>query len=173
MQGFVVRARAKIIEDNKKPTNFFCNFDKHSYTSFSAQLFKLFWQRMGPFLVRSVNYWFYEEELSIIQREGIITCIPKENAPRQFVKNYRPISSLNSVYKIVFGVIAHRIKRPLHELIHTDKTGSITGKYIGENNRLIYDIMQYAEENNIPGLLLSVDFEKKAFDSVSWYFLIK
>ena len=43
---------------------------------------------------------------------------------------------------------------------------------IGENIRLIYDIMQYTEENNIPGLLLSVDFEK-AFDSVSWSFIYK
>ena len=32
--------------------------------------------------------------------------------------------------------------------------------------------MQYTEENNIPGLLLSVDFEK-AFDSVSWSFIYK
>ena len=32
--------------------------------------------------------------------------------------------------------------------------------------------MQYTEENNIPGLLLSVDFEK-AFDSVSWPFIYK
>jgi hypothetical protein len=35
---------------------------------------------------------------------------------------------------------------------------------------LIYDILQYTEENEIPGLLLLIDFEK-AFDSVSWEFL--
>ena len=33
MQGFLVRARAKIIEDDEKPTNFFCNLEKHNYTS--------------------------------------------------------------------------------------------------------------------------------------------
>ena len=42
--------------------------------------------------------------------------------------------------------------------------------YIGENTRLIYDIMDFTEENDIPGLLLFIDFEK-AFDSVSWNFL--
>ena len=46
------------------------------------------------------------------------------------------------------------------------------GRYIGENTRLINDMMQYTEENNIPGLLLSVDF-KKAFDSVFWPFIYK
>lgn len=55
-------------------------------------------------------------------------------------------------------------------MIDFDQTGFISGRYIGENIRLIYDILQYTEENEIPGLLLLIDFEK-AFDSVSWEFL--
>ena len=41
---------------------------------------------------------------------------------------------------------------------------------IGGNIRLLFDIMEYAEENDIPGLFLLIDFEK-AFDSISWNFL--
>ena len=33
MQGFLVRARANIIEDDEKLSNFFCNLEKHNYTS--------------------------------------------------------------------------------------------------------------------------------------------
>ena len=40
----------------------------------------------GKRWVRFVNYGFSKGKLSITQREGIITCIPKENKPRQFVK---------------------------------------------------------------------------------------
>ena len=47
-----------------------------------------------------------------------------------------------------------------------------TGFYIGENTRLIYDIMQYTEDNDIPGILMMIDFEK-AFDTVSWKFIHK
>ena len=43
---------------------------------------------------------------------------------------------------------------------------------MGENTRLVYDIMHFTEENNIPGLLLLINFEK-AFDSVSWSFSYK
>ena len=43
---------------------------------------------------------------------------------------------------------------------------------MGENIRTIFDIMQSAEDNNIPGLILLVDFEK-AFDSLSWSFIQK
>ena len=41
---------------------------------------------------------------------------------------------------------------------------------MGENIRLIYDIMHYTELNDVPGLLMLIDFEK-AFDTVSWKFI--
>ena len=43
---------------------------------------------------------------------------------------------------------------------------------MGENTRLLYDLMHYLEENNMDGLLLLVDFEK-AFDSIEWKLLRK
>jgi hypothetical protein len=78
---------------------------------------------------------------------------------------------LNTVYKIGSGVIASRLKRVLEKLIDLDQTGFISGRYIGDNIRLIYDMLQFTEENDIPGLLLLIDFEK-AFDSISWDFLL-
>ena len=57
-------------------------------------------------------------------------------------------------------------------MISTDQTGFIEGRFIGENTRLVYDILHYTEEKNIPGLLLFIDFEK-AFDSLSWSFINK
>jgi hypothetical protein len=39
---------------------------------------------------------------------------------------------------------------------------------MGENTRLLYDLMHYLEENDMDGLLL-VDFEK-AFVSIEWNF---
>jgi hypothetical protein len=67
-------------------------------------------------------------------------------------------------------VIAKRIKKVRPTLINNDQTGFIAGRYIGENIRLLFDIMEYAEENVIPGLFLLIDFET-AFDSISWNFL--
>ena len=88
------------------------------------------------------------------------------------MKNWRPITLLNTSYKIASSVLANRIKPIMSKLIHEDQTGFITGRYKGDNTRLIYDILNYTDEKDIPGLLLLIDFEK-AFDSVSWKFLSK
>ena len=48
----------------------------------------------------------------------------------------------------------------------------MAGRYIGENIRIIYDLLHFTEVENIPGLILLIDFEK-AFDSVSWAFIDK
>jgi hypothetical protein len=58
----------------------------------------------------------------------------------------------------------------LQILISIDQTGFIPRRYIGENTRLIYDILHFTEEQDIPGFFLLIDFEK-AFDSISWMFI--
>ena len=88
------------------------------------------------------------------------------------MKNWRPISLLNVIYKLASSVIATRIKTQLSSLIHEDQKGFTAGRYIGENIRLIYDVLFETKKQDIPGMILSVDFEK-AFDTVSWKFIEK
>ena len=57
-------------------------------------------------------------------------------------------------------------------LIHENQKGFLKNRFIGENTRIIYDTLHAAKQNNIPGMLLLIDFEK-AFDSVSWNFMHK
>ena len=57
-------------------------------------------------------------------------------------------------------------------MISEDQTGFMANRYIGDNIRLIYDLISYLNKENMPGLLLCLDFEK-AFDSVDWRFMFK
>ena len=102
---------------------------------------------------------------------GIITLLPKKDKNQLLLKNWRPISLLNTDYKILAKVLAFRLKRVLPSVIHEDQSGFISGRYmIGENIRLFIDVLHYFKVNDIPGLVLSIDFEK-AFDKVEWEFL--
>lgn len=139
---------------------------------FTTELYKFFFTDIGHFLVRSFNESFHSGTLSTTQYQGVITYIPKEGKPKQFIKNWRPISLLNVSYKLLSSCVASRIKQVLPTVIHESQKGFIKGRYIGENIRLLYDTLLTTEKENIPGLLLMIDIEK-AFDSVSWSFIEK
>ena len=49
-------------------------------------------------------------------------------------------------------------------------TKSLPGRYIAEVTRTTYDIFAHVKHNNLPGLLLLVDFSK-AFDSISFEYI--
>ena len=84
--------------------------------------------------MRSVNNGFQDEQLSVTQRQGVIVCIPKEDKPKQYINNWRPISLLNTTSKITYSCIAGRLKTVLPYIIHEAQTGYMKGRYIGENN---------------------------------------
>ena len=64
------------------------------------------------------------------------------------------------------------MKRVLPDIINNDQTGFLKGRSIGENVRLLNSVISYAEQQNVPGMLLFIDFEK-AFDTLEWKFLEK
>ena len=139
---------------------------------FTVEFFKFFWVNIRQFTLHSLNFGYRTGSLSITQKQGIITCIPKPNKPRINFKNWRLISLLNTTYKLASAVISNRLKTVLDKVIHENQKGFIAGRFLGENVRLIYDVLFESKKQNIPGLLLSIDFEK-AFDTVSWKFISK
>lgn len=125
-----------------------------------AEFYKIFWKDISTLLVSALNYAFESGCLSITQRRGVIKLIPKKDAELYYIKNWRPITLLNTDYKIAAKALANRIKSVLPSIINNDQTGFMKNRFIGENIRLIDCIIQYAAKENIPGLLLFIDFEK-------------
>ena len=97
--------------------------------------------------------------------KGIISLIPKKGKDLRKVRHLRPISLLETDYKLVEKVLANRLKPALEEIINQDQKGFLKGRHIGCNIRRILDLIQYAEDNQIEASLLLLDFEK-CFDRV-------
>ena len=51
--------------------------------------------------------------MSHVQKIGLITCIPKQDKPKQIKKNWQPITVMNCTYEIAAGFIANIIKTVL------------------------------------------------------------
>ena len=137
---------------------------------FSNEFFKVFSHELKHWILRLLNESLELGKLPDTILEGIITCIPKTGKERNTLKNWRPLTMLNSVYKFFSSIIAKRIKSTLNSIINPDQTGFISGRFIGENSRLLFDTLCYCENNNIPGMLIIIDYAK-AFDTIEWDFI--
>ena len=139
---------------------------------FTTEFYKFFWLDICNFVHDSFNYSFNTGELSAEQRRAILTLLPKPNKDLRELKNWRPISLLNTDYKILTKLLANRLQKVIPKIVSEDQSGYIKQRYIGENIRTILDIIEFTNYKENPGLMLFLDFEK-AFDTISWSFLMK
>ena len=56
-------------------------------------------------------------------------------------------------------------------VIHTDQTGFVKGRYIGESIRFVEDLIEKYDKENREGIIMPLDFEK-AFDSTEWNLIL-
>ena len=90
-------------------------------TGFTMSSTIFFWVDLKLFITNAINYSYVNGKLSVTQRLGILTLIPKGDKDKYHLKNWRPLTSLNSLYKLLSGCIAERIKPNLDCLIHPDQ----------------------------------------------------
>ena len=92
----------------------------------TSEFYKIFWEVIKQDVVASINYGFHKGQLSICQRRGIITLVPKKDKPTNLLSNLRPISLLNTDYKIATKAIAKRLEAILP---HVQKLKTRSDKY--------------------------------------------
>ena len=150
------------VADNKSPGE----------DGFTKEFYEAFFDLLGKYLLNSYNEAFNRGSLSVSQKRGTITLIPEGDENLSDLKNWRPISLLNIDYKILSKALVKRMEQYLPKLIHSDQTGFVNGRYIGQNIRLLSDIMDFLDSKKCQGIFQFVDFEK-AFDTLEWSFISK
>ena len=133
---------------------------------FTVEFYVQFFELLAPDMLASLNAAYLHGEMSVSQKRRVITLIPKDDSNLE-LSNWRPITLLNMDYKIASKAIASRIKNVLPPLIHWDQSGFMKDRFIGQNISLINDILEQTKLQNVPGILLQLDF-RKAFDTVEW-----
>lgn len=69
-------------------------------------------------------------------------------------------------------MIARRIENVLPLLVSSDQSGFVKGRHIGQNIRLINNILEQTKLQDISGIHWQLDFQK-AFDTIKWKFIQK
>jgi len=89
----------------------------------TSEFYRFFWNAVCKFMLESFNHTFQHGSLSISQRQGIISLIPKKNKNAEYLTNWRPVSLLNVDYKIATKTIALRLEKILPSVIHPCQSG--------------------------------------------------
>lgn len=134
-----------------------------------VELLRKHWNDL-KFNVLALIHAFFEHQLdlSVLNRANII-FIPKTNTPIS-VSDFRPISVLNIIPKVVTKLMAERLSGVLPKLISKKQTAFVRGRQISENFTTTREILQHIRQNGKPAVFIKLDFAK-AFDSVHWSFI--
>jgi exonuclease III len=135
----------------------------------TARFYHYFIQELSPILTKVLNNFIESNIAQPNFNEGIIIVIPKgDRTSINHFDQMRPVTLLNSDYKILTHVIANRIKTVLDFLIHPDQKGYVQKRQGSEIVFNTITILKEAMENEESIVLL--DFSK-AFDSVQHDFI--
>ena len=138
----------------------------------SYEFYLKFWNVLKNRFVECFNYAYTTKQMSPSQRQAVITLLDKKNKDRNYLKNGRPISQLNSDHKIASKAMAYRLKKVLPSIINNDQSGFVNNRNIAFALRTVLDIIEIADQNKLDGLMMMIDFEK-AFDMVNHNFMFE
>ena len=77
--------------------------------------------------------------------------LEKKDKDKRFIKNWRPISLLNTDMKIIRKVLSTRIKGVLPYLISSNQTAYVKNRFISESGKLISDVLEIAKTVALEG----------------------
>lgn len=98
-----------------------------------------------------------------------VTLIPKKDCP-QSLNDFRPISLVGSLYKVLAKLLANRLKSVISSHISDSQSAFVKARKILDGILVANEIVDEAKKLKKDLLLLKVDFEK-AYDSVNWKYL--
>jgi hypothetical protein len=108
-----------------------------------AEFYKEFFPNIGPLFINIANAQI-AKPLSPSQRLGIITLLPKKNSDRSLLSNWRPVSLLNTDYKILSKALVNRLKRLANRFISSNQNSAVPGRSIYDTLHLLRNVFDYA-----------------------------
>ncbi|XP_018512128.2 uncharacterized protein LOC103853200 [Brassica rapa] len=137
----------------------------------TSGFFKASWDILGEEVVHSIQHFFASSFLPAATNATILSLIPKFPGASK-ITDFRPISCLNTVYKVLSRLLVARLKPFLPDLILPSQTAFVKDRLLVENTTLASELIHgYHKNKGSKRIAIKVDIAK-AFDILSWEFLL-
>ncbi|GJX07027.1 RNA-directed DNA polymerase, eukaryota [Tanacetum coccineum] len=144
-----------------------CGIDKSpGPDGFTFGFYRRYWNLIENDVVDAVTCFFHQGSFPKGGNSSFIILIPKTpNA--NMVKDYRPISLIGSMYKIISKILANRLVVVLGGLVNEIQSAFVADKQILDGPFILNELVQWCKKKKKQSMVFKVDFEK-AYDSVRW-----
>ena len=96
--------------------------------------------------------------------KGCVSPIYKKKDPED-IANYRPITLLNTDYKILTKALSIKLAEVAHEIINPDQAGFIPNRSIFDQVKTTKLVIDYMSKFNKSGAIIALD-QEKAYDKI-------
>ncbi|XP_059284882.1 uncharacterized protein LOC132038189 [Lycium ferocissimum] len=137
---------------------------------YPVEFFRQFWPLIGQDITEVVIHFFKNGKMLKEINSTTVTLVPKVANPN-YVKDYKPIASCTTLYKLISKVLMVRIKTVVDKLVGQSQSAFIEGRNILDNVIIAYELINsYSQKHVSPRCTDKVDI-RKAYDSVEWALL--
>lgn len=130
---------------------------------------KDFWDSIKGDFVRFISEFHDRRHIVRGENNSFIILIPKKASPQR-IGDFRPISLIRCMYKVLSKILANRLRKVLPNIISENQTAFVKGIQILDGILIENELVDKAKKKGKKTMLFKVDFEK-AFDSVNWNYL--
>ncbi|GJS98286.1 RNA-directed DNA polymerase, eukaryota [Tanacetum coccineum] len=137
---------------------------------FTFEFYRVFWALIDRDVFNAVSEFFESGCIPKGCNASFIALIPKIHDAK-IVKDFRPISLIGSIYKIITKILANRLCFVLPSLISDVQSAFVSNRNILDGPFMLNELLSWCKHKKRNAFIFKVDFEK-AFDTVKWDFLL-
>nr|GEV09344.1 RNA-directed DNA polymerase, eukaryota, reverse transcriptase zinc-binding domain protein [Tanacetum cinerariifolium] len=161
---------AKVSYDEIKKAVWVCGIDKSpGPNGFTFGFYKRFWSLIDRDVVAAVKHFFQMGRIPKRCNSSFIALLPKI-PDAKMVKDFRPISLIGILYKIIAKILANRLVVVLGDIVNEVQSAFVVNRQILDGLFILNEVFQWCKSKKKHSFIFKVDFEK-AYDSVRWDYI--